>query len=111
MQHVIDLKGAFQTKATIKNNFVFIFLQGVGFLLFLYFPLLFCQVGEMLERPSAWPRFQSLREPRKLRFEIEAFVKEQGMPRGTMPAPATLADANRQDLFNAIRKAGELTAT
>lgn len=61
----------------------------------------------MLDRPSAWPRFQSLRDPGALKSEIEAFLKEQGRPEGMMPPAAALAEANRHDLLNAINKAGE----
>ena len=60
----------------------------------------------MLERLPAWPRHQSLRKPAALKSEIEAFVKDQGLPQGMMPPPATLAQANRQDLLNAVNKAG-----
>ncbi len=60
----------------------------------------------MLERPAAWPRFQSLRDPIALRAELQAFVKEQKLPEDTMPPAAALRDAGRHELLNAINQAG-----
>ncbi|CAL8466434.1 g5970 [Coccomyxa elongata] len=63
-------------------------------------------VAEMLERPAAWPRFQSLRDPVALRADLQAFVKEQKLPEDTMPPAAALRDAGRHELLNAINQAG-----
>ena len=38
------------------------------------------QVGRMLERPSAWPHHQHLRDVRVLRAELAAFLRDQGLP-------------------------------
>lgn len=64
------------------------------------------QVAEMLERPAAWPRFQSLRDLAALKAELQAFVKEQGLAQGTVPPAAALRDAGRHELLNAINQAG-----
>ncbi|BDA51189.1 hypothetical protein COCOBI_18-0650 [Coccomyxa sp. Obi] len=63
-------------------------------------------VADMLERPAAWPRFQSLRDPTALKAELQAFLKEQKLPEDTMPPAAALRDAGRHELLNAINQAG-----
>lgn len=60
----------------------------------------------MLERPSAWPHFQHLRDAGALKAALEAFNKEQGGPRGRMPLISDLAAAGRDDLARAIDAAG-----
>jgi len=64
-------------------------------------------VAELLDQPPAWPRNPSLRELESLEAELEAFVKEQGLPPRMLPTASTLSDAGRHDLLNAITRAGE----
>jgi hypothetical protein len=68
------------------------------------------QVGEMLERPSAWPHFQHLRDWDALRSALEEFNREQGGSKQQMPVLANLASAGREDLVQVIRAAGAIFA-
>ena len=60
----------------------------------------------MLERPSAWPYFQNLRDISALRSALEAFNEERGHPKERMPVLADLASTGRNDLIRAIGTAG-----
>ncbi len=73
--------------------------------------LLWFQVADMLERPTAWPRFQNLGDLAALKAELQAFLKQQGLPQDALPPPAALRDAGRQELLNAINQAGVCIAT
>ena len=64
------------------------------------------QVGEMLERPSAWPHFQHLQNVSTLQSALETFNEERGHPRERMPLLADLVSAGREDLVRAIAAAG-----
>ena len=64
------------------------------------------QVGEMLERPSAWPHFQHLRGMGALKSALEAHNMEQGHARDAMPVLTALARTGRDDLVRAIGAAG-----
>ena len=64
------------------------------------------QVGEMLDRLSAWPRFQHLRDISALKSALEAYAEEQGHPRQRMPTLADLVSTGREDLVRAIGSAG-----
>ena len=65
----------------------------------------------MLERPTAWPRFQNLEDLAALKAELQAFLKQQRLPQDALPPPAALRDAGRQELLNAINQAGVCIAT
>ena len=60
----------------------------------------------MLERPSAWPHFQHLRDWAALKRALEDFNREQGGPKQRMPVLADLVSAGRDDLVQAIKAAG-----
>lgn len=65
------------------------------------------QVAQMLERRHAWPHFQHLQDTEELRDELQAFIKDTRLPPKMVPSISALQLANRQDLINAIRQAGE----
>lgn len=65
------------------------------------------QVGEMLERPSAWPHFRHLRDQGALKSALEDFNREQGGPRQQMPVYTDIVSAGRGDLVQAIKAAGD----
>ena len=60
----------------------------------------------MLERPSARPYFQNLRDISALKSALEAFNEERGHPKERMPVLADLISTGRGYLARAIGTAG-----